>query len=102
MKTTVPRRRHARPTPVSCRTVRRRRAERKDGHDRRRRELLAYPHTGFVRDTPDELPAAIQMVDGIDPRVCRERIAGRFDVDAMVEGYEHAYRAELETASRPG
>jgi glycosyltransferase involved in cell wall biosynthesis len=61
-------------------------------------EIVEDGVTGFVRDSPDELPDAIQAVDRIDPRVCRERIAGRFDVDAMVEGYERAYRNALEAA----
>ncbi|MEU8274628.1 glycosyltransferase family 4 protein [Microbispora bryophytorum] len=55
-------------------------------------EIVADGVTGYVRDTPDELPAAIEAVAALDPHVVRERVARHFDVPVMVEGYERVYR----------
>ncbi|MEU7910365.1 glycosyltransferase family 4 protein [Microbispora bryophytorum] len=55
-------------------------------------EIVADGVTGYVRDTPDELPAAIEAVAALDPHVVRDRVARHFDVPVMVEGYERVYR----------
>jgi glycosyltransferase involved in cell wall biosynthesis len=55
-------------------------------------EVVAHGVTGFVCDAPEDLAAAIGRVDEIDPRACRDRVAERFSVDAMVDGYERVYR----------
>lgn len=54
-------------------------------------EVVADGVTGFVRDDPAELPAAIDAAGGIDPAACRRRVEDRFDVESMAAGYERAY-----------
>ncbi|MEU7886884.1 glycosyltransferase family 4 protein [Microbispora bryophytorum] len=54
-------------------------------------EIVADGVTGYVRDTPDELPAAIEAVSALDPHAVRDRVARHFDVPVMVEGYERVY-----------
>jgi glycosyltransferase involved in cell wall biosynthesis len=51
--------------------------------------------TGFICDSPEELPAAIERVGEIDARACRERALEHFGVEAMVSGYESAYLSAL-------
>ena len=47
--------------------------------------------TGFVRDDPADLPAAIDEAGSLDPAACRRRAEECFDVSAMAAGYERAY-----------
>jgi glycosyltransferase involved in cell wall biosynthesis len=54
-------------------------------------ELVVDGVTGFIRTTLDELPAAIEEADRLDPAACRAHVARNFDVRGMVEGYERAY-----------
>jgi hypothetical protein len=54
--------------------------------------------TGFIRDHPDELPAALARVEEIDPAVCRARVEQHFSAAKLAAGYEAAYRVAL---SRP-
>ena len=58
-------------------------------------EVVVEGETGFIRNEVDELAAAIQRVDEIDPKACRRRVLDRFDVSDMVEGYETIYRRML-------
>jgi glycosyltransferase involved in cell wall biosynthesis len=58
-------------------------------------EVVVDGLTGYICDSPEELPAAIQRVDALDPDACRERIVDRFDVPDMVEGYEAVYRRAI-------
>jgi glycosyltransferase involved in cell wall biosynthesis len=55
-------------------------------------EVVADGVTGFVCDDPSELPAAIDRVDVLEPKSCRQRVVDRFDVPQMAEGYELVYR----------
>jgi glycosyltransferase involved in cell wall biosynthesis len=48
--------------------------------------------TGWVRDTPDELPEAINRVHLLDPKACRKHVRARFDLPGMAAGYEAVYR----------
>ena len=65
-------------------------------------EVVADGVTGFVRDHPEELPAAINRCRELSPRACRRRVALNFDVSGMVSRYEdifrHALRAPMEVA----
>jgi glycosyltransferase involved in cell wall biosynthesis len=54
-------------------------------------EVVADGVTGFIRADPEELPAAIQAADTIDPLVCRQHVEQRFDVSTMAAGYERVY-----------
>ncbi|HEX5299372.1 MAG TPA: glycosyltransferase, partial [Streptosporangiaceae bacterium] len=47
--------------------------------------------TGFVRDDPADLPAAIDEASSLDPAACRLRAEECFDISAMAAGYERAY-----------
>jgi glycosyltransferase involved in cell wall biosynthesis len=62
-------------------------------------EVVADGVTGFVRDHPDELPAAIARVDELEPKACRQRVADLFDVPQMAAGYEAVYRRVLRERS---
>jgi glycosyltransferase involved in cell wall biosynthesis len=57
------------------------------------REVVVDGRTGFVRESPDELGAAIARIPEIRPADCRAHVAEHFDVDVMVAGYERVYRA---------
>jgi hypothetical protein len=51
--------------------------------------------TGFVRDHPEELPAAINRCHELSPRACRRQVALNFDVSGMVSSYEDIFRRAL-------
>jgi glycosyltransferase involved in cell wall biosynthesis len=55
-------------------------------------EIVTDGRTGFVRDRPEELVAALDRLDEIDPAACRMRVVERFAPARMVEGYERVYR----------
>jgi glycosyltransferase involved in cell wall biosynthesis len=48
--------------------------------------------TGFVCDHVAELPEAIERVDELEPKACRQRVLDHFDVAQMVERYEEVFR----------
>ena len=58
-------------------------------------EIVTDGVTGWVRDDPEELPAALEAVGDLDPRACRERVETDFDVPVMVSRYEAIYRSVL-------
>jgi len=60
-------------------------------------EIVTDEHTGLVGERPEDLPAQLGRVGRIDPAACRER-AWRFDVAAMVAGYEAVYAAVIRRA----
>ena len=59
-------------------------------------EVVIDGETGFVRDDVSELAEAITRVDELDPQACRDHAKRRFDIDAMVSGYEEIYRSLLD------
>lgn len=68
-------------------------------------EIVTDGVTGYLRRELDELPAAIDAVDAIDPARCRQEVLDRFTPEAMAEGYERLYRKVVErarTAIAPG
>jgi glycosyltransferase involved in cell wall biosynthesis len=61
-------------------------------------EIVAHGDTGFICDLPEELAAAIEMSETIDPQVCREHALRSFHATNMVESYEGVYRRILGAA----
>jgi glycosyltransferase involved in cell wall biosynthesis len=59
-------------------------------------EIVIDGVTGFICDDVEEMVAAVDRLDEIDPAACR-RHAERFDAMTMAEGYEAVYRAVLES-----
>jgi glycosyltransferase involved in cell wall biosynthesis len=56
-------------------------------------EVVADGATGFVRDDPADLPAAIGQASDIDSAACRRHVEQHFDVAVMAAGYERVYAA---------
>jgi glycosyltransferase involved in cell wall biosynthesis len=56
--------------------------------------------TGFIVESMDELVQAIDRVGDLDPRVLRAHVEKRFSAEAMVAGYERAYRRVLAAERR--
>ena len=54
-------------------------------------EVVLDGTTGYVRDDPADLPAAINQAGAIDPAACRRRVEETFDVAVMTAGYERIY-----------
>jgi glycosyltransferase involved in cell wall biosynthesis len=63
-------------------------------------EVVEDGVTGFVRDTPDDLPDALLQVGELDPDACVRRVHRLFSARRMAERYERAYRAAI--GSWPG
>jgi glycosyltransferase involved in cell wall biosynthesis len=58
-------------------------------------EVVEDGVTGFICDEPSELASAIDKVEDIDPRACRQQVIDRFGIDTMTSGYERAYLKAL-------
>ena len=58
-------------------------------------ELIEDGVTGFLCDTPEEMIHALDQVDAIDRRRCRQRVAERFGVERLADDYEALYRRLL-------
>jgi glycosyltransferase involved in cell wall biosynthesis len=54
-------------------------------------EVVLDGTTGYVRDDPADLPAAIDQAGSIDPAACRRHVEENFAVSVMTTGYERAY-----------
>jgi len=65
-------------------------------------EVVEDGVTGWVRDDRAELPAAIERAAELDPEACRRRVAERFAVPVMADGYEAVYRRLAEGRSPLG
>ena len=59
-------------------------------------EVVVDGVTGFVRDDVSELPEAMTKAHELDPRACRDHAKSKFDIDAMVSGYESVYRSLMD------
>ncbi|GAB3129816.1 glycosyltransferase family 4 protein [Microbispora hainanensis] len=68
-------------------------------------EIVVDGVTGYIRDTPEELPAAIEAVSALDPHAVRDSVVRHFDVPVMIRGYERVYHevtaASAEAPRRP-
>ena len=58
-------------------------------------EVVADSETGFIVESVEEMAAAVGRVGELDPHVLRARMEERFSAEAMVTGYERAYRHAL-------
>lgn len=56
-------------------------------------EVVVDGVTGFVRDNPADLPAAIEQAGHLDPADCRRHVEEHFDAASMAAGYERVYAA---------
>ena len=64
-------------------------------------EVVVHGETGFICDTPEELPAAIQRAGELLPARCQKDAYRRFDVSVMAAGYERVYQALLGHPTAP-
>lgn len=55
-------------------------------------EVVIDGVTGLICDKPEDLPAALNQVDRIDPAHCRRDAERRFDMSVIARKYEHVYR----------
>jgi glycosyltransferase involved in cell wall biosynthesis len=58
-------------------------------------EVVEDGRTGFVVEDEHAMARAVGRLGEIDPSACREACERRFDVPAVVRGYEHVYRAAM-------
>lgn len=58
-------------------------------------EIIDHGVTGFVVETMEEFIDAVEHVDEISPRACRERAENMFTARGMVDNYERAYMKVL-------
>ena len=61
-------------------------------------EVIVDGVTGVVCDRPDELPAAIERAQTMDPVGCRRHVAAHFGIAEFGSGYERIYRTVVGTA----
>ena len=54
-------------------------------------EVIEDGRTGFIVDTPEEMVAALERIDEIDPAECRRAVEQRFSSEAFVSAHEEAY-----------
>lgn len=64
-------------------------------------DVVCHGKTGFVVDTPEELPDAIEACSTLDPVECRRTAIQRFTVDKMVDQYIASYQQILEQSCVP-
>jgi len=55
------------------------------------REVIADGETGWLVNNVDEAVGAIDKIDRIDRRKCRQRVEENFTIDKMVSSYEKVY-----------
>jgi glycosyltransferase involved in cell wall biosynthesis len=58
-------------------------------------EVVADGETGFIVESVQEMAAAVDRLDELDPQVMRAWVKERFSDEAMVAGYEHIYQQVL-------
>jgi glycosyltransferase involved in cell wall biosynthesis len=58
-------------------------------------EVVRHGATGWICDSPDELPAALQRVGELDPDTCVEQVQSAFSAGLMARRYERAYRRAI-------
>lgn len=62
-------------------------------------EIIKDGETGFIVDTVDQMVEAVQKIDSIDRRACRDHVEQNFSVEKMVDGYEAVYRKVLDQSN---
>jgi glycosyltransferase involved in cell wall biosynthesis len=63
-------------------------------------EVIVDGVTGFICESPSELPAALNTVGELDPAACRNHVARNFSAEALARGYAAAYRAAIASMPR--
>jgi glycosyltransferase involved in cell wall biosynthesis len=63
-------------------------------------EVVRHGATGWICDSPAELPAALQRVDELDPDMCVEQVRSAFSADLMARRYERVYRRAITNSRR--
>lgn len=63
-------------------------------------ELIRNGETGFLVNSIDEAAEAVQNLDSISRKACREHVEKHFSVDRMVDGYIKVYETILEKRKR--
>ena len=58
-------------------------------------EVVVDGVTGFICESPSELPAALEKARELDPAACRHHVATNFSADGLARGYAEAYRAAI-------
>jgi glycosyltransferase involved in cell wall biosynthesis len=58
-------------------------------------EIVADGVTGFICDTPEELPDALHRVETLDRSACVRRVRDHFSAPRMAGRYEDVYRAAI-------
>lgn len=58
-------------------------------------EIIDHGKTGFLCQSVDECVAALDHIETIDRRLCRQHVEKKFGVQQMVDGYEAVYQALL-------
>jgi glycosyltransferase involved in cell wall biosynthesis len=64
-------------------------------------EVIDHGRTGFIVEDLEQALAAVQVVDSIDRRACREEFERRFTSERMAEDYVAVYRALAKGRSIP-
>jgi len=59
-------------------------------------EVVAHGRSGLVVETPDQVPAALEAAEGLDPHTVRRHAEEHFDLPVMAAGYERVYRMLVE------
>jgi mannose-6-phosphate isomerase-like protein (cupin superfamily) len=63
-------------------------------------ELIRNGETGFLVSSVDEAAEAVQNLDSISRKACRESVEKHFSVDRMVDDYIKVYETILEKRKR--
>lgn len=63
---------------------------------------LVTPDVGFRCNTFEEFKEAINRIDEISPRKCRERVEENFTAEIMTGKYRNAYEKIIQTGSLEG
>ena len=58
-------------------------------------ELILHGETGFLADTEEEMERALQRVESIERRRCRQWVESHFSAQEMTEQYERLYQRLL-------
>ena len=58
-------------------------------------EVMTQGQTGFIVNDVDDMDAAIERIDQIDPAACRRSVEEKFSAARMVQDYEEAYERIL-------
>jgi hypothetical protein len=58
-------------------------------------EVIVSGTTGWICDTPQDLPQAVRDCRDLDPAACRAHVETKFSADKMALAYAGAYRRAI-------